>query len=407
MSEYIRQPFFNNILTSLKDKTNLIQVIVGPRQVGKTTLALQILKRWKGQKLYESADQINIPDSSWIANNWEKIRTKYKAKNNSTLLVLDEVQKIPRWSEVVKKYFDEDRRKKYNIKVLLLGSAALLMQRGLTESLSGRFELHRLNQWSYKECKELFELDLDEYIFFGGYPSALPLRKYEDRWARYIRDSLIETVISKDVLLLSPITKPALLRQTFGLVVNFPAQIVSYQKMLGSLQDAGNTTTVASYLQLLSKAFLVAPLEKWSGTKIKQKGSTPKVIILDNGIISSMHCSVFKASRHDKTFWGRLVENVIGAQLYFIANNLGGELFYWRERNNEVDYVLKLGNRITVIEVKSGDRQKYPSALGLFKKRYKDSRLLIISSSTNREVDSVQNINLEEFLTSPSKAILV
>lgn len=405
MKEYIRQPHFKELLTALNGKHNLIQVIVGPRQVGKTTLALQILKQWRGPKLYESADQISTPNAEWIASNWEKIRTKQKSKKSSALLVLDEVQKVPRWSEVIKKYFDEDRRKKINVKVLLLESAALLMQSGLTESLSGRFELHRLNQWSYKECSEFFKLKLNEYIFFGGYPSALPLRKNKERWARYIRDSLIETVISKDVLLLSPVTKPALLRQTFGLIVNYPAQVVSYQKMLGSLQDAGNTTTIASYLQLLSKAFLIAPIEKWSGTKIKQKGSTPKVIILDNGIINSM--SGFRPSnlKGNNPFWGRLVENLVGAQLYFIVNELGGELFYWRERDNEVDYVLKLGKRIIAIEVKSGDARKKPSALSLFKKRYKSAELLIVSSSKMKEIDSIKNVHLSSLLANPGKVI--
>lgn len=406
MKGYTRQSYYNEIKSSLEDKTNLVQVIVGPRQVGKTTLALQIYENWKGPKLYSSADELITPNTEWIENTWRKVSNEKVTHKRNPLLILDEVQKIPKWSSKVKKLFDEDRRHKNNLRVLLLGSAALLMQRGLSESLAGRFELHRNFQWTFKECKDYFKLSLNEFIYFGGYPSALPLRKNEERWSRYIRDSLIETVISKDILLLSPVTKPALLRQAFFLATSYPAQAISYQKMLGTLQDAGNTTTIASYLQLLSKAFLLAPLERWSGAKIRQRGSIPKLITLDNGIINAMSNSSFKNTVKDKIFWGRLVENAVGTQLYFIASKTGGELFYFQDRDKEVDYILKIGNRLIAIEVKSGKPAKSPGSLNLFKTRYGKAEVVIISDSKKHNLDSVKNINLKDFFLNPVKSIL-
>ena len=401
MKQYIRQSLLNELLQSINSKQSLIQAIVGPRQVGKTTLALQLFKKWKGPKLYKSADELNTPNTEWISTQWNMIRNKSTNKKSRSLIILDEVHKIPRWSEAVKKLFDEDCRKGYNICIVLLGSAALLMQRGLTESLGGRFELHRHNHWSFKECNEFFKISLKEYLYFGGYPGALSMRKDEERWARYIRDSLIETVLSKDILLLSPITKPVLLRQAFSLAISYPAQILSYQKMLGTLQDAGNTTTIASYLQLLSKAFLLALLERWSGTKIKQKGSTPKIIILDNGIISSMSGNKFKSTIKDKTTWGRWLENAVGTKLYSLAINSGGELFYWKERDYEVDYVLKLGIKLSAIEVKSGVSKKLPCALTIFKKRYGNANLITISGSKTQKIELVKNISIEDFFKNP------
>ncbi len=405
MEDYIRQPSYKELIDALTGQVNLIQAIVGPRQVGKTTLALQIHEKWKGPKLYLSADELATPNLQWIEDAWKKIRANNLASKKQSILILDEVQKIPKWSSKVKQLFDEDKRQKNNIRILLLGSAALLMQRGLGESLGGRFELHKLFHWSFKECKDYFKTSLNEFIYFGGYPSAIKLRKNETRWSRYIRDSLIETVLSKDILLLSPVTKPSLLRQTFSLATNYPAQSISYQKMLGTLQDAGNTTTIASYLQLLSKAFLVAPLERWSGTKIRQRGSIPKLITLDNGIISSMSSSTYKDTLKDRSVWGRLVENAVGAQLYFIASKEGGELFYFQDRDKEVDYILKIGNKITAIEVKSGDYNKKPASLNLFKTRYKNIETLIISNSKKSDIDSIKNINLNDFFLDPSMII--
>lgn len=399
---------FNALLKGLRGKPNLLQVIVGPRQVGKTTLALQLYDGWTGPKLYKSADLPAIPTVDWIAAQWEEARNLRQTKSQDTLLVLDEIQKIPRWSEVVKKMFDEDKRHKKQLRVVLLGSSSLLMQKGLTESLAGRFEIHRHNHWSFSECKEYFKLNLEEYIYFGGYPGAIPIRKDENRWARYIRDSLIETVLSKDVLLMSPISKPALLRQVFGLCLGHPAEILSYQKMIGQLQDAGNTTTIAFYLTLLAKAFLLVPLEKYSGSKIKQRGSIPKIIVLDNALISATSGSQFNSVLKDKATWGRMLENAVGAKLYSILQGYGGYLFYWRERSNEIDYVVRIGRKTIAIEVKSGVPNKTPASLSLFARRYKKAEKIVIAPVRRQltKMDSdVKEVKLEYFFINPEKCI--
>jgi len=406
MKEYIRKPLFAALSKRLKNKPTLIQVIIGPRQVGKTTLALQIYDRCNGPKLYKTADLPNTPTTDWVATQWKEARALYANKKNGTLLILDEIQKIAHWSEAVKRLFDEDKRSRKTMRVLLLGSSSLLMQKGLTESLAGRFEIHRHNHWSFAECKEYFNLKLEEYLYFGGYPGALPLRKDEERWAKYIRDSLIETVLSKDVLLMYPITKPALLRQVFGISLAYPAEIMSYNKMIGQLQDAGNTTTVAFYLRLLSNAFLLSPLEKYSGSKIRQRGSTPKIIISDNSLISATAGQNFKHAIKNKGFWGRMVENGVGACLYHLLQEFGGNLFYWRDRDAEVDYIAQIGHRLIAIEVKSGWPSKPPASLELFARRYNNIEKIIISQQKDKGTGkNVKYLSLTDFFLNPFKNI--
>ncbi len=414
MKEYLRKSLFNALRKGLKGEPRLLQVITGPRQVGKTTLALQVHDKWVGPKLYKTTDLPNIPTVDWIVTQWKEGRSLCQKGRRETLLVLDEIQKIPRWSEVVKKMFDEDKRARRPIRVVLLGSSSLLMQKGLTESLAGRFEIHRHNHWSFSECKEYFNLKLEDYLYFGGYPGATPLRRDEPRWSRYIRDSLIETVLSKDVILMSPITKPALLRQVFGLCLAHPAEIVSYQKMMGQLQDAGNTTTIASYIRLLLNAFILAPLEKYSGSKIRQRGSMPKILVLDNALISATTGRGFKTTFKDKTTWGRMVENAVGAKLYPILQELGGELFYWRDRNYEVDYIVQIGQRLIAIEVKSGAPQKSSAALDLFARRYKQAEKVIIlppeaieskERTRRNKVKNIKHITIQDFFSDPNKSI--
>ncbi|MFA5031428.1 MAG: ATP-binding protein [bacterium] len=405
MKEYIRKTLFEVLSSRLKGGPRLLQVVIGPRQVGKTTLVLQLYDRWTGPKLYKSADLPNMPTVDWIIANWEDCRALCKKNKGEALLVMDEIQKIPRWSEVVKKLFDEDKRLKTRMRVVLLGSSSLLMQKGLTESLAGRFEIHRHNHWSFPECKECFNLKFEEYLYFGGYPGAIPLRKDEIRWARYIRDSLIETVLSKDVILMSSITKPALLRQVFGLCIEHPAEIMSYQKMMGQLQDAGNTTTIAFYLKLLANAFLIVPLERYSGNKIRQRGSIPKIVVLDNALISAISGKGFKLTVKDKIFWGRMVENAVGSKLYSMTQEAGGQLFYWRERNDEVDYVIQIGQRLIAIEVKSGASSGTP-ALHIFAMRYKKAeKIVILESEIKGTEKNIKYITLEDFFSNPYKSI--
>lgn len=399
MPAYVRQPHFQLLWQRLRSTPRLVQVVVGPRQVGKTTLALQVIERWSGPTRYDTADQPTPPTAQWIEAQWQRARRLAASHRSQTLLVLDEVQKIPRWSEVVKRLVDEDRRRAPRLRVVLLGSSALLMQRGLSESLAGRFELHRHPHWSLTECREAFGLRLNEYLYFGGYPGALALRRDEPRWQQFVRDALIETVLSKDVLLLSPVSKPALLRQTFGLAVTHPAEMLSYQKMLGTLQDAGNTTTIASYLRLLAHAFLIAPLERFSGSRVKQRGSTPKLLVLDNALVTAMGALRRSALREDPALRGRLVENAVGARLYWQTQRSGGELFYWRDRQDEVDFVLTRGRHVVAIEVKTGAGNTSLEGVRAFQRRYPASQAIILTEKRQGErTRSWRHLTWREFL---------
>jgi predicted AAA+ superfamily ATPase len=409
MSEFIRKFFYDVLVKGITGKPNLLQVVVGPRQVGKTTLALQVKKHWPGPSFYHSADLPNTPDAEWIMNHWLECRSHSSAANQESLLIFDEVQKIPRWSEVVKKMADEDRIAKRSIRVVLLGSSSLLMQKGLNESLAGRFELHRHHHWTYAECRDYFHLSLPEYLYFGGYPGAIPLRTDENRWAKYVRDSLIETVLGKDVLLMSPVSKPALLRQVFGLCLAHAAEIMSYQKMIGQLHDAGNTTTIASYIRLFADAFLFAQLEKYSGSRIRQRGSMPKIVVLDNALISAVYHSSFHNTFKNKTVWGRMVENAVGSKLNNWLQERGGRLYYWRDRHDEVDYIAEWGRRLLAVEVKSGVPGKVPDGLHQFAKRYPQTDKILISASApdlaqpGKQIgQTCRQIDLEQFFLDPA-----
>ncbi len=402
MKNFVRKNFYDSLWRNLQGTPNLLQAVVGPRQVGKTTLALQIFDRWSGTKVFESADSPDSPSSDWIRAQWERARQELSGKKRPGLLILDEIQKIPRWSGVVKALFDEDRRKSIPLRVMLLGSSALLVQKGLTESLAGRFELHRHSQWSYEESRQCFGVSIDEYLYFGGYPGASAMRQDEARWRNFFRDSLIETVLSKDVLLMATVTKPALLRQAFGLAAASPAQIISYQKMMGSLQDAGNTTTIATYFGLLSKAFLMVNLERYSGAAIRQRGSIPKIVLLDNGLVSAMSGLDFKSARKDPIHWGRCIENIVGARLYYFAEQSGAQVFYWRDRQYEVDYILKTGKKVIGIEVKT-NANKARASFGEFERKIKPQKVVTISYLQNAKEDGNSGlIGLEDFLMDPA-----
>jgi uncharacterized protein len=405
MEQFIRRQYFDPLVRNLQSQPNLLQIIIGPRQVGKTTLARQIKDQWKGLSHYATADMPGVPGRDWIEEQWGKARSEHQTKPHVPyLLILDEVQKVQNWSSAVKQLFDEDRIEERHLRVLLLGSSALLMQRGLTESLAGRFELHRHAPWSYAECREHFGISFSEYLFFGGYPVGLSLREDEKRWTQYVRDALIETVLSKDLLLMVPIRKPALLRQTFALAALHPAEIVSYQKMTGTLQDAGNATTIASYLQLLSQAFLVHTLERWSGSRIRQRGSQPKIIIPDNGIANAMAGRRQDTWRTDANFRGRMTENAVGAVLHVLAAEHGGTLFYFRERGEEIDFVLQIGNDIMAIEVKSGVQKGIPPSLVAFCRKKPAIRGIVISGQADALSiinEHVSFLTLEEFFLQP------
>lgn len=225
-----RRPMYHALLSRLQERRRFLQVLAGPRQGGKTTVARQVLDAIKVPSHYASADEPTLQSRTWIEQQWEvgRLLIREAKGTGGALLVLDEIQKIPGWSEAVKRLWDADSAKRVPLKVVLLGSAPLLMQRGLTESLAGRFEIIPVPHWAYPEMQQAFGWSLDQFLYFGGYPGAAELIADHQRWARYILDSLIETTISRDVLLMTRVDKPALLRQLFQLGCHYSGQVLSY-----------------------------------------------------------------------------------------------------------------------------------------------------------------------------------
>ncbi len=364
------------VKVAIERSPNLIHVVTGPRQVGKTTVAHAMASRWKGPVRYAAADELVPAGAEWIQSEWQLARLDASDKRPG-LLVLDEVQKIPNWSEVVKGLWDADRRVGRPMRVILLGSSALLLGHGVTESLAGRFFLHRCSHWSFAECKQAFGWDLDRWLFFGGYPGAAPLADDVDAWRAYVRDALIEAVLARDVLSLERVTKPTLLRHLFSLACRFPAQALSYNKMLGQLHDAGNTTTLSHYLQLLEKAFLASGIEKYSGSKGRSRGSSPKFVLWNNALVNALDLRDPGAARADRSWWGRVVENAVGAHL---LNHLAGpshEISWWRDRDDEVDFVVRSGRNLWGLEVKTG-RDRVAGGMRAFLAKHSAARPLLI-----------------------------
>lgn len=370
----------------------LIQVIAGPRQVGKTTAAEQLVKLLGWPHVWAAADLPLPPGPEWIETQWHLARMFEAGAGQKVLLVLDEIQKVAGWSEMVKRLWDEDRRTRANVLPVLLGSSALLVQKGLTESLSGRFFLHRCPHWSWPECRKAFRWSLEQWIYFGGYPGAAPLAKQESAWKRYIADSLIETTLARDVLQLQTVAKPALLRHLFALAAAYPAQILSYNKMLGQLQDAGNTTTLANYLRLLGTAYLVSGLELFSRGKVRQRGSSPKFALWNNALINALSLLSRRQAMADGAWWGRLVENAVGSHLLNGLQEPDWAVTYWRDGDAEVDFVVAHGTRIWALEVKSG-RPGKTGGVDAFRKRYPKANVWLIGSG---------GIQLEDFFNRPA-----
>lgn len=370
------RPQARSLAKRLAEPRRFIQVVAGPRQTGKTTLVQHVAEASKTPYRYASADEPTLRERSWIAEQWDAARLE--TGKRGTLLVLDEVQKIPGWSETVKRLWDEDTRAKRALKVMLLGSAPLLIQRGLTESLAGRFEVLRLPHWSFAEMREAFGFTLDEYLYYGGYPGAAPLIAEPARWSRYIADALIETTISRDVLLLTRVDKPALLRRLFELGCRYSGQILSYTKMLGQLQDAGNATTLAHYLDLLAGAGMIAGLQKFAGGAARSRGSMPKLQVLNTALMTAQSGMTLEEAKADREFWGRLTESSVGAHLANAAATGTCELFYWRERNREVDFVVRANRMLTAIEVKSASAQQVLPGMEAFSEAFKPKRKLLV-----------------------------
>ncbi|MDR2186583.1 MAG: ATP-binding protein [Azonexus sp.] len=385
------RPQAATLAARLNEPRRFIQVVAGPRQVGKSTLVQQVTQTLAGPVRYASADEPTLRGADWIAQQWEAARLSITDRRGA-VLALDEIQKIPAWSETVKRLWDEDSRAQRPLQAVLLGSAPLLMAQGLTESLAGRFETITLPHWSFAEMRAAFGWSLDQFIFYGGYPGAASLIGEPQRWARYIIDSLIETSIARDVLLLTRVDKPALLRRLFELSCRYSGQILSYTKMLGQLQDAGNSTTLAHYLELLASAGMVCGLPKYAGDVARSRGSSPKLQVFNTALMTAASGYSLAAARADREFWGRLVESAVGAHLANAAMLGVCAVHYWRERNHEVDFIAKARGQLTAIEVKSGRAPLAHAGTAAFTQAFKPWRSLLVGGD---------GIAIEDFLSEP------
>ena len=407
------------LLSRLNEPPSRLIVVTGPRQVGKTTLVQQALTRIDRPYRYLSVDEpastlfssqvpseesaggvtgiglLPLPDARdkhWLAHNWELARMDAEQSESGFILVVDEIQKIPDWSEAVKGLWDADRRRNCALHVVLLGSAPLLMQKGMSESLAGRYETIRLTHWSFAEMSAAFDFDLPHYIYFGGYPGAALLVSEQERWCAYVAGSLVEPNIERDILAMQRVDKPALLKRLFELGCEYSGQILSYNKMLGQMQDAGNTTTLARYLDLLSHAGLISGLSKYAAGAHRRRASNPKLNVLNTALMAIHSGYTFEEAQADRTFWGRLVESAIGAHL---LNSGSPEIrvHYWRHNDHEVDFVLERGRRLVGVEVKSGPRRGGLNGLKEFEKQFDVTNSLIVGEG---------DIPVAEFLSLPA-----
>jgi len=420
---YVR-PFASVIQARLEEPPQRLIVLAGPRQVGKSRLMRTVggarpLQSW----IFHDSDRPEDPlepirdinevtisfqrgrpaDSEWMITVWNNALKKSllwrdlargtRLEGRAFLLVIDEVQRIPRWSEVLKGLWDELHAAGAHMHVVLLGSSPWLLDHGLSESLMGRFELLRLSHWEYKEMRDSFGYSLEEYIYFGGYPGAAAYIRDEDRWRTFVRASLVDPSIETDVLQLARVEKPALLRQLFEIGSSFSGQIVAMTKVVSQLQDAGNTTTLSDYLQLLARAGILAGLRKYSQKTLIQRGAPPKFQVLNGAFMSICSNYDFAAAQADRSHWGRVVESAVGAHL-INTSDAETDIFYWRESPDEVDFVIVRRGSISCVEVKISEAFEKTAGLRKFSEKFGTCRCHVVGA---------HGTPLAEFLSYPAR----
>ena len=376
----IRRNQLEIVKSRMNETRKFIQVLMGPRQVGKTTMMKQLTEEVLIDTISVSADGVINSNWLWIQQIWENARIHLKnTVNNELILIIDEIQKLDNWSEIVKEQWDFDTKENNNIKVILLGSSRLMIQKGLTESLAGRFEVTYLGHWSFSEMEEAFGWNVNQYIYYGAYPGAASLIHQEERWKNYIKDALIETSISKDILMITRVDKPAVLKRLFELGCLYSGQILAYTKLLGELQDAGNTTTLSHYLTLLSDSGLLGATEKYAGNVIRKRASKPKFQVFNNALLTAQDDLTYEKVLSDSKIWGRLVESAIGAHLINNAITNNYTVYYWREKNDEVDFILERKKNLIALEVKTG-RKSENKGMRVFAETFKPKKVLLIGT---------------------------
>ena len=409
MDHFEREPVAT-IVRRLTETPSRLIAVFGPRQTGKTTIVRQALRQVDLESRYLAVDAFDSPtlsatdslvatatplpeirDREWLVRNWNEARRVADRSPGGCVLVLDEIQKLSAWSETVKGLWDADRFRDTRLHVVILGSAPLLIQSGLSESLAGRFETIHVGHWSFAEMAAAFDFSLDEYLYFGAYPGAASLIREPERWRSYILDAIVTPNIERDILALTRVDKPALLKQTFTLGAAYSGQILAYHKMLGELRDAGNTTTLSRYLDLLSQAGLLTGLPKYA-SRPHRRGSSPKLNVLNTALMTAGSGYTFAEARADRSFWGRIVESAVGAHLLNTA--IAATIHYWREQSNEVDFVLRRGPRLAAVEVKSAQRSTPLRGMQEFERQFQPQRSLLVGEG---------GTPLAQFLSEPAE----
>lgn len=379
----------------LLEPRRFMQVLQGPRQVGKTTAVRQVFESLPYPTVYESADSPTAEGWEWVHEVWSRARALHAETRGPVALALDEVQKLPRWTEVVKQLWDEDAWHDRDVRVVLLGSSPVLIGRGLRESMAGRFETTRATHWTWPECRDAFGWDLDTYVFYGGYPGAAPFVGDDDRWRSYVLETAVEPTISRDVLHMTRVDKPAVLRRLVYLTAEYSGRELSYRKILGQLDDTGNATTVAHYLDLLEGAGIASGLQKWAGEAFRRRASTPKLLVHNTAVMSAMSRLTFEEARANPEWWGRVVETCVGAHLYALSQQAHLDaLHYWRDRSAEVDFVFRSGRSLLAIEVKSGTRPAERRGLEVFRERFGESVVPLVVGADGMELGAFLEADL-------------
>ena len=412
-----QRPHVDDLVRLLLDdrRPPRIVAITGPRQSGKTTIVRQALQRARIAGLQGERIAVDDPDAmgglsgrlseeavapdprlrtvDWLIRVWKWGREQAWEHPLGFVLAIDEIQDIPEWSPAVKGLWDSDRETGCPLKVIILGSAPWALLTGRGESLAGRFTPFDVRHWSLSEMVDAFDLTLDEYIYFGGYPGAAPLIRDLRAWREYVAYSIIAPVFGRDILALTRVDKPSLMRQLVDLVPEYSGQIVRYDHLVGRLRGTGHTTTVAHYLELLSDAGIVAQLPKYSGSAVRRTESHPKLNVLNTGLMTALSGYSLEQARADRTFWGRLVESAVGAHLHNTLE-VSMRLAYWRDDPFEVDFVLAQGPRVLGIEVKSSLRVRSLPGLAAYEKRFPQARTLLVGGR--------DGVPLNEFLAQPA-----